>query len=239
MATSNLAQHITEYIAITRKRKLDETSNSPKYKEPKAATPPATQKVPSRLYSNSLADCVKTFCCECDQQVKLSVLRKHVVRHHKQLSFLQYREHYGEPRRQIIKMIYHSCALCKKDIVHDYNAVLKHLKQVHKTNMAKYVREYMDKDKENNSGLASPTSEKPTTPTQEQSKNLMRSDLLIKNVTRENLMEKSVADVPPKSPYSDISLPSSQINAKSPSLPSVSFLSSSSLRVGAPSCSPC
>ena len=238
MATNNLAQQITEYIAITRKRKLDETSNSPEYKEPKAAIPPTAKKVPTRLYSKSLADCVRTFCCECDQQVKLSVLRKHVVWHHKQLSILQYKEHYGEPQKQIIKMIHHTCALCKKDIVHDYDAVLKHLKRVHKTNMALYVREYMDKDKEITSGLASSNPVKPTTSTHDQSKNLMRSDLLIKDGSKENSMEKSVADVPPKSPSSDISLPTSPVLAKSPSLPSVSLLSSS-LRVGAPSCNPC
>ena len=112
MTTSNLAQQISEYIAISRNRKVDEASNSPVFKKPKTITSPTTKKAPSRLYSNSLADCVKTFCCECDQQVKLSVLRKHLARHHKHLSMPQYTELYGQPKKQIIEMVYHNCALC-------------------------------------------------------------------------------------------------------------------------------
>ena len=146
MTNSNLAQQISEYIASTRKMKLDEASNSLVFKKSKTATSPTAKKAPSRLYSNSLADCVKTFCCECDQQVKLSVLRKHLGRHHKHLSMLTYIELYGPPKKQIIKMVYHNCALCKKDIVNDYAALMKHLKGQHKTSMAKYGSEHMNRD---------------------------------------------------------------------------------------------
>ena len=70
--------------------------------------------VRKKQYSNMLADCVKTFCCECDQAIKLSGLRKHINHNHKYLSIMQYKELYGDPKRQIIQMVYHTCTLCKK-----------------------------------------------------------------------------------------------------------------------------
>ena len=218
MTTSNLAQQISEYIASTRNRKLDEASNSPVFQKPKTTTPPTAKKAPSRLYSNSLTDCVKTFCCECDQQVRLSGLRKHLAWHHKHLSMLQYIKLYGQPKKQIIKMVYHNCALCKKDIVHDYNAMLNHLKKrVHKTNMAKYVREYMDKE------IRPSPLMKPMTSVPEPSKHNSLED-----GTRIEAVAASAAPIAPDSPFPCLSPSSSPMASKSPNLPSIS-----------PSCSPC
>ena len=147
MTSSLLAQQLTDDVTISRKRKLGETSNSPVFKKPKLATHPTAKKSPSRLYSNSLSSCVKTFCCECDQVVNLAGLRKHINHNHKYLSIMQYKELYGDPKRQIIQMVYHTCALCKKDIVNDYCALRNHMKAQHKTNMAKYSSEHMTKCK--------------------------------------------------------------------------------------------
>ena len=146
MTSSLLAQQLTTDVTISRKRRSGKTSNSPVFKKPKLATPPAFKKLPSRLYSNSLASCVKTFCCECDQAINLSGLRKHINHNHKYLSIMKYKELYGNPKTQIIQMVYHTCALCKKDIVNDYVALMKHLKGQHKTSMAKYGSEHMTKD---------------------------------------------------------------------------------------------
>ena len=221
MTTSNLAQQISEYIATSRKRKLDEASTSPVFKKPKTAASPTAKKAPTRVYSNSLADCVKTFCCECDGQVKLSVLRKHLARHHKHLSMPRYTELYGQPKKQIIKMVYHNCALCKKDIVHDYNALLNHLKasKPHgvKTNMAKYVREYMDKETRPNALV------KPMTSAQEPPKLIS-----LKDATSIETATTLSAPIAPESAFSNLSPSSSPIAGTSSGVPAIS-----------PSCSPC
>ena len=112
----------------------------------KTTSPSAAKKLPFRLYSNSLVNCVKTFCCECDKPINLSGLSKHLVKHHKHLSNMQYKQLHGDPQDQIIQMVFHNCALCKKDIVNDYVALMKHLKGQHKTSMAKYSSEHMTRD---------------------------------------------------------------------------------------------
>ena len=84
-----------------------------------------------RNYSNNLIDCVKTFCCECDQVINLSGLRKHLLNKHK-VNAKDYVKVYGNPKIQIVKMVYHECGLCKKTIVLDYDVLVKHLKLAHK-----------------------------------------------------------------------------------------------------------
>ena len=146
MTTIILAQQLFEAGIITRTANPFKTSNSPVCKTPKTATMPAAQKLPTKLYSNSLVNCVKTFCCECDKPVNLSGLSKHLVKNHKHLSNMQYRQLHGDPQDQIIQMVFHNCALCKKDIVNDYVALVKHLKGQHKTSMTKYSSEHMNRD---------------------------------------------------------------------------------------------
>ena len=78
-----LAQQLTDQVIISRKRRPGETSKSLVIKKPKV--------VKTKLYSNSLTNCVKTFCCGCDQAINLSLLRKHVRSHHEQ-SLPEYRK---------------------------------------------------------------------------------------------------------------------------------------------------
>ena len=93
------------------------------FKKPK----PPTKK---RTYSNQLTDCVKIFCGICDQIINLSGLRKHLNIH--KIGQGNYTKLYGNPKTQIIKMMYHQCGICRRDVVLDYEALLKHLKTVHK-----------------------------------------------------------------------------------------------------------
>ena len=146
MTTIILAQQLFDAGIITRTAKSFETLNYPVFETSKTTTPPAVKKLPMRLYSNSLINCVKTFCCECDKPVNLSGLNKHLIRYHKHLSNMQYKQLHGDPQDQIIQLVFHNCALCKKDIVNDYVALMKHLKGQHKTSMAKYGSEHMTKD---------------------------------------------------------------------------------------------
>ena len=146
MTTVFLAQQLVDAGITARTTKPFDSSNSPAFKISKTTTPPAVNKLPIRLFSNSLVNCVKTFCCECDKPVNLSGLSKHLVKNHKHLTNMQYKQLHGDPQDQIIQMIFHKCGLCKKDIVNDYIALMKHLKGQHKTSMAKYSSEHMTKD---------------------------------------------------------------------------------------------
>ena len=215
MTSSLLAQQLTNDVTISRKRKPGETSNSPVFKKPKLATLPAVKKLPSRLYSDSLASCVKTFCCECDQAVNLSGLRKHINYRREYLSIMKYKELYGDPKRQIIQMVYHTCNLCKKDIVNDYVALLNHMKAQHKTSMAKYSSEHMTKYKKIaprpvSSILVNTPNSIPVPP-----KSILRGDLVLEDGTKITAVKKSVA---PTSPCSNsTSLSSSPTPASFPS----------------------
>ena len=128
-----LAQQLTDQVTISRKRKPGETSTSPVLKKSKVAE--------TRTYSNSLSNCIKTFCCECDQVVNLSGMQKHLKRIHQQ-TIMEYRKRYGNPQKQVIQMVYHSCSICQEDVVLDYQTLLKHLRK-HKTNMSKSSSQYM------------------------------------------------------------------------------------------------
>ena len=124
-----LAQQLTDQVIISRKRRPGETSKSLVIKKPKV--------LKTKLYSNSLANCVKTFCCGCDQAINLSLLRKHVRSHHEQ-SLLEYRKLYGSPEKQIIQLVYHTCTICNKDVVLDYDTLNKHMRSQHKSTFASY-----------------------------------------------------------------------------------------------------
>jgi hypothetical protein len=137
---STLAEQLTAQVTISRKRKPGETATSPIFKKPSSANRP-----PTRVYSNNLSDSVKTFCCECDQVVNLSGLRKHLQRVHQQ-SIAQYRELYGDPATQIIQLVHHTCTICSQDLVLDYDVLLRHLRTVHRTSLAQYGDRHMTKE---------------------------------------------------------------------------------------------
>ena len=102
----------------------------------------------------------RAFCNICDRPYVLSGLRKHVNRSHS-LTFGEYKRSYGDPKRQIINIVYHSCGLCKKRVILDTNELSKHLK-VHNLGYTQYVKEHMVKG----SGLvrSRPISSSPVTP---------------------------------------------------------------------------
>ena len=95
-----------------------------------------------RVFSNDPAKSVKTFCCLCDQVVTVSGLRKHVKAHHK-ITLTQYKELYGDHRKQIIQLVYHRCAFCKKSILLDTDIMSKHLKKAHQASYKEYLVKYM------------------------------------------------------------------------------------------------
>ena len=94
----------------------------------------------------------RVFCNMCDKLYILSGLRKHVAKKHS-ITFTEYKRRHGDPKRQIINMVYHSCRLCKKRVILDTEELSKHLK-VHKLGYTQYMKEHMEKG----SGLIRPRS---------------------------------------------------------------------------------
>ena len=113
-------------MCTTSDKRKGEVEERGEFKKPRTADIPR-----KRSYSNNLIDCVKTFCCECDQVINLSGLRKHLLNKHK-VNAKDYVKVYGNPKMQVIQMVYHKCGLCKKTIVLDYDVLVKHLKLAHK-----------------------------------------------------------------------------------------------------------
>ena len=100
----------------------------------------------SRIYSNKMEEAVKTFCWLCDQVVSLSGLTKHLRGVHKK-SAVEYREKFGEPKKQLLKLVFHKCGICSKDILLDYLVLVKHLRKAHRIKGAatsEYNSKYMD-----------------------------------------------------------------------------------------------
>ena len=98
------------------------------------------------MYSNRMEDSVKTFCWDCDQAISLSGLTKHLRGVHKK-SVVDYREMYGEPKKQLLRLVHHKCGFCKEDILLDYLLLVKHLRKAHNIRGAatsEYNRKYMD-----------------------------------------------------------------------------------------------
>ena len=118
-----------------------------------AAAPGSTKKkakvlaaMNNRVYSNRMEDSVKTFCWECDQAISLSGLTKHLRGVHKK-SVLEYREMYGEPKKQLLRLVHHKCGVCNEDILLDYLVLVKHLRKAHNIRgvaTSEYNSKYMD-----------------------------------------------------------------------------------------------
>ena len=113
---------------------------------PTSTTKKAKVLATNRMYSNKMEDSVKTFCWECDQAISLSGLTKHLRGVHKK-SVLEYREMYGEPKKQLLRLVHHKCGVCNEDILLDYLVLVKHLRKAHNIRgvaTSEYNSKYMD-----------------------------------------------------------------------------------------------
>ena len=81
-------------------------------------------------YSNNMSDAVQTFCGDCDKTMFLGELEDHIGSQH-ELSLCEYKRFYRKPSTQLIRLTYHKCNLCWKDIVLDKGRILQHLKKSH------------------------------------------------------------------------------------------------------------
>ena len=99
-------------------------------------------------YSNNMVDSVKTFCCECAKVVTISGLEEHILSHNK-MTIKEYRRSYGNPRTQIIQLVFHNCGLCTQDVLLDSNSIEKHVKNFHQMGFIAYSSKYLAAAKEN------------------------------------------------------------------------------------------
>ena len=104
----------------------------------------AKAKAIPEVFSDDPTKTCKTFCCSCEQIVTLSFLRRHIKARH-QMTAKEYRELYGDPRKQVIKLIYHKCKLCKQSILLDTDDLSKHMNKLHKMAYKEYVDRNMKK----------------------------------------------------------------------------------------------
>ena len=101
----------------------------------------------SILHSNNIDDAVKTFCCVCDKVVPISSMNEHVKTHEK-MNIKTYKQLYGDPYTQIIKLINHKCGLCFKEMLLDSSMIKKHLKNAHQIEFAVYTKKFLVQSKE-------------------------------------------------------------------------------------------
>ena len=101
----------------------------------------------SRVFSNDPTNCVKIFCCMCDQVVTVTGLRKHVKSHHK-ITLTQYKQLYGNHKKQIVQLVFHKCFFCKKSLLLDTDEISSHLKKVHQVMYKDYMVTYMGRKME-------------------------------------------------------------------------------------------
>ena len=102
----------------------------------------------TKLFSNDPSKSCKTFCCSCDQVITLSGLRKHVKSRH-QMTHTEYKEMYGNPRKQIIQLVYHKCGFCQQSVLLDTDDLSKHLKKSHQASYKEYIVRYMTNQQNN------------------------------------------------------------------------------------------
>ena len=103
-------------------------------------------------FSNNLRDAVQTFCGECDKRMFLSELKDHIVSQH-ELSLSEYKRFYRKPSTQLIRLTYHKCNLCWKDIVLDKTRIVQHMKKSHsEKSFAEYKHQFLAETSTNGQG---------------------------------------------------------------------------------------
>ena len=105
-----------------------------------------------KTFSNNMKDAVQTFCGDCDKAMFLSELEDHIGSQH-ELSLSKYKSFYRKPSTQLIRLTYHKCNLCWKDIVLDRIKIVQHLKKCHGgKSFAEYKHQFLSESSTNGKG---------------------------------------------------------------------------------------
>ena len=94
-------------------------------------------------YSNDMKDACRVKCKICDKGVTMSTMRRHVREVHC-LELTEYTEIYGDPKKHIVKKMYHQCGVCKEVLLLDVLEIGTHLKRSrHGISHKEYNARYM------------------------------------------------------------------------------------------------
>jgi hypothetical protein len=95
-----------------------------------------------RVYSNNMSEACKTICKVCQAQVSLTGMRNHTRNNHK-MTIHEYKEKYGNPKDQIVKMVYHKCGLCQADVLFNSDNIQNHVVRKHQYSLKEYNAEFI------------------------------------------------------------------------------------------------
>ena len=96
-----------------------------------------------KSYSNNMEDACRVKCKICDKNVTISTMRRHVREVHC-LQLTEYTEIYGDPKKHIVKKMYHQCGVCKEVLLLDVLEIGSHLKRSrHGISQKKYNATYI------------------------------------------------------------------------------------------------
>ena len=118
------------------------TVNSSLKKKIKSSKPTITEKGHEMKFSNEMKNACKTVCLACNSPVPLTSLREHTRRKHN-LPIEDYRKRYGNPKDNILEIIYHKCGICARPILLNSDDIAFHLRRFHKISHKEYNAKYM------------------------------------------------------------------------------------------------
>ena len=96
----------------------------------------------TKIFSNDMADCLKTICKICLAKVSLNAIRMHTMQFHN-LRIKEYKEKFGNPGDNVITMVYHKCGLCQKELKLNWDDMKGHLSWNHNLKLKDYSATFL------------------------------------------------------------------------------------------------
>merc|ERR1712142_378504 len=94
-----------------------------------------------KFYSDDYADSCRVECSVCDAHIYADRLRFHTVSQHN-LPISEYKEKFGN-QPVFVRVSYHLCKLCGREILLDKDSVASHVRSAHKVSSKHYNTEHM------------------------------------------------------------------------------------------------
>ena len=108
--------------------------------EPMEVVKVEEKEVTAMIMSNDPLMGVRVFCAMCDHEVSLAGLSSHLRSH--QVTLSQYTKVYGDPRKEIVTKVHHSCAICCQVMLLNSFDISKHVRK-HQLSFTAYAKKFM------------------------------------------------------------------------------------------------